>query len=180
MGFELTPNFHMFFVLIATCIAIYSFVRERIPLEVTSIALLTLLLLFWQVFPYMDGNGENSLDARAILSGFANPSLIAVMALLVIGQALIQTDAIRIVTGVFGFVSEKYALFAIYGILIFVMVLSAFVNNTPLVVIAIPMVQALAHSAGFSESRVMIPLSYVAIFGRDDDFGRVFDEFAGG
>ena len=38
-------------------------------------------------------------------------------------------------------------------------------NNTPLVVIAIPLMQALAMSAGLSESRLMIPLSYVAILG---------------
>ncbi len=159
------PSFHMWFVLAVTGVSIIFFVREKVPLEVTSIALLTLILLFGQFFPLLDANGRNLLDAMPLLAGFANPSLIAVLALLVMGQAMIQTDALHLITNVFAVHDKKLVWIAIIGIMVFVMVVSAFMNNTPLVIIAIPLVQVLAHSAGFAPSRIMMPLSYVAILG---------------
>lgn len=166
MDLILDPSFHMWFILGLTGLAIIAFTRDEIPLEITSVALLTILLLFGQLLPLGDANGKNQLDAMALLAGFANPSLIAVLALLVMGQGMIHTDALRIVTNVFA-VNKGYKRVwaAILGILLFVMIMSAFLNNTPLVIIAIPLIQALASSVGMAESRVMIPLSYVAILG---------------
>ncbi len=165
MGFLADPNMHMWFALIVTLLAIISFVRERVSLEVTSVGLLTALLLFGQMFPLSGENGQNLLSATPLLVGFANPSLIAVLALLVMGQAMIQTDALRIVTNGFSKAEGRSVWFAILGIFVFVMVVSAFMNNTPLVVIAIPLLQVLARSANLSISRFMIPLSYIAILG---------------
>lgn len=165
MNFALDPSFHMWAVLFLTVVAIFLFLREKIPLEISSVGILTTLLLFGQFFPLYNLNGTNMLNAAALLAGFANPSLIAVLALLVMGQAMIYTDALRPVTNLFVFGSKTGAKFSIIGILVFVLVVSAFMNNTPLVVLAIPLVQVLAHSMGLSESRMMIPLSYVAILG---------------
>ena len=143
----------MWFVLILTGLAIYSFAREKFPLEVTSVALLTILLLFGQFFPVPDANGRNQLDAMSLLSGFSNPSLVAVLALLVMGQAIIQTDALRPITRMFMISDKKFAWISIFGIFLFVMI------------IAIPLLQTLAMSGGFSDSRTMMPLSFVAILG---------------
>ncbi|MCB1556505.1 MAG: SLC13 family permease [Alphaproteobacteria bacterium] len=160
-----TSALHMWFVLILTALAIISFAREKFPLEVTSVALLTALLLFGQFFPVPDANGRNQLSAMALLSGFSNPSLVAVLALLVIGQGIIQTDALRPVTQMFVTSNRRWAWVSIFAIFVFVMAVSAFMNNTPLVIIAIPIMQALAASAGINDSRIMMPLSYVAILG---------------
>lgn len=159
------PDLHMWFVLFLMGAAIVSFVREKVSIDVTSVALLTALLVFGQLFPLEDAAGRNQLDAMALLAGFANPSLVAVLALLVMGQGMIQTDAIRALTNVFARTSEGMAMLSLFGILVFVMVFSGFLNNTPLVVIAIPVLQVLVQQIGMSESRMMIPLSYVAILG---------------
>ncbi len=155
----------MWFMLLLTAAAIYAFVREKTPLEVTSVILMTILLLYGQVFSITDDNGKNLLDPEVILSGFANPSLIAVLALLVMGQALIHTDSLRFITNLMVFKKPAYVWFSVILILIFVMVLSAFMNNTPLVIIAIPIIQSLLHTAHTPASRIMMPLSYVAILG---------------
>ncbi|MFK7839175.1 MAG: SLC13 family permease [Bdellovibrionales bacterium] len=165
MSFIIDPVYHMWFALLLTAAAIAAFIREKIPIEVTSIAILTALMLFGQIFPLLDDDGKNMIDPYALLAGFANPSLIAVLALLVMGQAMIQSDALRAVTSLLTFKEKKKAWFSIVLILIFVLVVSAFMNNTPLVIIAIPLLQVLANTVGMSESRVMIPLSYVAILG---------------
>ncbi len=165
MTYVQDTDFHMWFVLALTGLAVFFFSKEKYPLEVTSVALLTFLLLFGQLFPVYDANGNNMMDAQALLSGFANPALIAVLALLVMGQGVIQTDALRPLINLFVRETKKSVWLPISGILILVLVFSAFLNNTPLVVIAIPIMQALAVKAGMSESRMMIPLSYAAILG---------------
>ena len=165
MEFYLDPVFHMWFVLGLTLSAVVAFARDKWPLEVTSVAILTVLLLFGQFFPLLNAQGRNQLDAMTLLSGFANPSLVAVLALLVMGQAVIQTDALRPVSRLFQTDNKVLAWVSIISILVFVLSVSAFMNNTPLVILAIPIIQALANQVGMSESRIMIPLSYAAILG---------------
>lgn len=159
------PTFHTWFMLLLTGGAVYAFIKEKFPLEVTSIILVTILLLYGQIFPVFDSQENNLLNSKALLLGFANPSLIAVLALLVMGQGMIHTDSLRFLTSLFVFKNEKFAWFSIVLILIFVMVLSAFMNNTPLVIIAIPLIQSLLHTIKAPASRVMMPLSYIAILG---------------
>lgn len=165
MNFIVDPTIHMWVSLILTGVAIFLFAREKLPLEVTSITILTILLIFGQIFPLEDANGRNQLDAVALFSGFANPSLIAVLALLVMGQGIIQTDALSGFTRFFIPQSKSLAGITLVLLLVFVMVMSAFMNNTPLVVLAIPIMQTLAVSMGVSESRIMMPLSFAAILG---------------
>lgn len=165
MGFIIDPVFHMWFMLFLTAGAVYAFVREKLPLEVTSVILMTVLLLYGQIFAITDDDKNNLLDPEAILSGFANPSLIAVLALLVMGQGLIHTDSLRFLTNLLVSKRKAFAWISVILILIFVMVLSAFMNNTPLVIIAIPIIQSLLHTAHAPASRIMMPLSFVAILG---------------
>ncbi len=155
----------MWFFIVATCAAVFAFTREDIPLEVTSLCLLMALLVFGQLFPLNSLQGQNLLSPQSILIGFANPSLIAVLALLVMGQGMIQTNALSAVTNFFMTDNPRKAWYSIAGILIFVGSFSAFLNNTPLVILTIPLIQALAKSVGISQSRYMMPLSYVAILG---------------
>lgn len=165
MDWAVGIDVHMWFVLILTALAVGFFIWEKFPLEVTSIGLLTVLLLFGQLFPLENELGKNLLNADALLAGYANPSLIAVLALLVMGQAMIHTDSLRSLTGIFSTRTKLAAWMSMLTIFVLVMTVSAFMNNTPLVIIAIPLLQAIAHSIGMSQSRIMIPLSYVAILG---------------
>lgn len=158
-------NFHMWFVLIVTAVAVYLFAREKLPLEATSVVILTSLLLFGQLFPLPDANGKNQMNATDLLSGFSNPALLAVLALLVMGQAIIRTDALRVFVNFFVNNKRIPARVSIFIILLVVMFFSAFLNNTPLVILTIPIVQAIGLSAGIAESKIMMPLSYTAILG---------------
>ncbi len=165
MNILLDPSIHMWFGLLITVGAVISFMREKISIEITSLAVLTALLVFGQVFPLPDATGKNQLDPMSLLAGFANPSLIAVLALLVMGQGMIQTDSLRFITSNFAKAGAKKGWISIIALLIFVCVMSAFMNNTPLVVIAIPILQVLSNRVGLSDSRILIPLSYIAILG---------------
>ncbi|MGE4313527.1 MAG: SLC13 family permease [Pseudobdellovibrionaceae bacterium] len=165
--FVMPPELPMWIVLAMTVWVIWAFIREKQPIEMTCFFLLTALLLFGQFFPVTDAVGRNKLDAGALLAGFANPSLIAVMALLVMGQGILQTNALQSFSRVFVRAQGKLVYLAYFTILIGIAALSAFMNNTPLVILGIPVVQAMvAHSQNsLTDSSTMMPLSFVAILG---------------
>ncbi len=143
------------------------YVFERATMEMTSVGLICLLLVFFHFYPVVNAHVENSVDPVRILHGFSNPALITVLALLVVGQGMVRTGVLdhgaRVIlamarggTGVF---------FALFFSLTMVIIISAFLNNIPVVVIFIPIMQALAARFGQSASKWMIPLSYAAVFG---------------
>ena len=144
--------------------ALVSFARERWPLELTALAVIAALLVFFYVFPVPDADGRNQLAPARLLAGFASPALITVLALLVIGEGLKQTgvldQAAQVVFAIGGNAGRSIAI-----VLFLVMVISAFLNNIPVVVMFIPIMQALAARVGRSASSVMIPLSFVAVLG---------------
>jgi len=165
LAFLIDPAIHMWFGIFMVLVAFIMLSSDQLPLEVSSIVLLTVLMLFGQIFPLPDNWGDNQLSPAQLLLGFSNPSLIAVLALLVIGQALIQTAALTPITQVLLRMKGRLILLGLILIFVFVLVLSAFLNNTPLVIIAIPVLQAFGAKLQVCDSRLMIPLSFVAILG---------------
>lgn len=139
------------------------YVTEWLSLELTSLLLLSALLLLFHVAPVTQ-NGEVVLEAADLVRGFANPALLTVLALLVVGEAMIRTGALDSVADKVG--SPRMGVHrGIVMVLLGVALLSAFLNNTPVVVIFIPIMQALARSRNWPPSRLMMPLSFVAILG---------------
>lgn len=158
-------EFHMWFGIILTLLSVYSFAKEKISLEMTALSIVATLLIYGQIFPLNDVTGNNLLDPSGLLAGFANPSLMAVLALLIMGQGMLQTEALRPVTRLFMVKNKAWGKIAVILLILFVLVASAFMNNTPLVILAIPILQSLCSNVQISQSRVMIPLSFGAILG---------------
>lgn len=158
-------EFHMWFGILATLLAVYSFAKEKISLEMTALSIVAVLLIYGQIFPVVDATGANQLSPSNLLAGFANPSLMAVLALLIMGQGMLTTEALRPVIRLFKVRNKSFAKIAIVMIIIFVFAASAIMNNTPLVILAIPLLQSLCVDMNLSQSRYMIPLSFGAILG---------------
>jgi di/tricarboxylate transporter len=153
------------FTFLAVFVAVVLFATERIAIELSALAILGALLFYFEAFPLLDEGGRNALGAATLLQGFANPALIAVLALLVLGQGVIRTDALGWSTGYIlklTRVNVRLSFALAFGC---VLILSPFLNNTPVVVLFIPILQVLAHRLRHSASRVMMPLSFVAILG---------------
>ena len=163
MEFEIATTWQMWITMaiIAGAIAFYCY--EKIPLEVTSLGLLALLLTFFQLFPVLSREGENLLSAAELLKGFGNRALIAIIALLVVGQGLFQTGAFERPTRWLLQRGTERPVLMIVVVFVIVMVISAFLNNTPVVVMFIPIVAALAAQAGRPSSTVMMPLSFLCV-----------------
>lgn len=163
--FTLHADIHMWFSILLTGWAVYSFAKEKISLEMTALSIVAILLIYGQFFPLYDAAGRNQLNPSDLLAGFANPSLMAVLALLIMGQGILQTEALRPITSLFMVKKKIFAKLSVLAIIVFVMIASAFMNNTPLVILAIPILQTLCMKMKLSQSRVLIPLSFGAILG---------------
>ncbi len=161
----LDPSIHIAFVIAMLALVMTAFAWERYSLEVVAMATITVLLVFYQLFPVLDPFGRNMLSAEVLLAGFANPSLVAVVALLIIGQGLVQTNALNPAVRLLEKTSSKAPMIGMLIAYIIVLTISGMLNNTPLVIIFIPIIQALAVQARKPLASVMMPLSYVAILG---------------
>jgi len=163
--FILEPNLLMAATLFFVLLAMFLYAWGRMAMEIVSVGILGLLLVFYTIFPYLDSDGNNLLNPSKILAGFANPALITVLSLLVIGQAIVNTRSLEKATQFVVGLSPKNPFFSMVFALIFVLIISAFLNNTPVVVIFIPIMQILADRFSRSASAFMMPLSFVAILG---------------
>ncbi|MFZ8864715.1 MAG: SLC13 family permease [Rickettsiales bacterium] len=142
-----------------------SYSWEKISLELTSLLCITILILFFHFLPLLDYEDNILLEPTNILLGFANPALISIVSLLIIGQAIIQSNALNIIPSLLIKLAKNNAIIAILISLIMVISISAFMNNTPVVVIFIPIFAEIAKHLNISPSKIMIPLSYTAILG---------------
>jgi len=90
----LLPNMHALMVLVLVLVALVLFSRERIPLETSSLVVLVVLTIGFQLFPYtaVDGSTLKSID---FFQGFGHQALIAVSALMILGEGLIRSGALE-------------------------------------------------------------------------------------
>ncbi|MEM6650942.1 MAG: SLC13 family permease, partial [Pseudomonadota bacterium] len=123
------------------------------------------LLVFFTVFPLEGPEGENLLDAPHLLLGFASPALFAIMGLLIVGQGMYQSGALDYPTQVLVKAHARFRQYAVVAVFVFVMAVSAFLNNTPVVVMFVPIMAAVAAQGGIATSRLMMPLSFMSILG---------------
>ena len=122
---------------------IVAYALERWAVEVVSLmALVGWLVLFWAV-PMLTGT-QSPLGPDALLAGLANQALITVLALLVVGQGLFHTDALEKPTTLLARLGGRTGMGAIYLVLVAAMIASAFVNDTPIVVMFLPIITAIA------------------------------------
>jgi len=145
--------------------AIIFYALDRISMEITSLGTISILLLLFYFMPVLDSNGVNLLDLKNLLAGFSNPSLITILALLVIGQGMVQTGALETPAQIIVKHGISHPRRIILACLVSVMVISALLNNTPVVVIFIPIMITLMDKMDKSAGLILIPLSFVAILG---------------
>ncbi|MBC7279964.1 SLC13 family permease [Hoeflea sp.] len=158
------PELHLvatFLIIGATVIA---YASERWAMETVSLVSLSAILILFGAVPYSGADGA-VLSTERLLSGFSNPALITVIALLIVGQGLFATDAMEAPARRLGKMGGSVTFRPILFILVGAAVISAFLNNTPVVVIFIPILVVIAAQRSISASRVFIPLSFITILG---------------
>ncbi|MGD8962377.1 MAG: SLC13 family permease [Desulfobacterales bacterium] len=132
-------------------VAMILLVTEKLPVDLTSIGIMVVLVL------------SGILAPKEAIAGFASPAVITVGSMFLISRGMIRTGAV-------GFISQKVIDYsrgkpglAIFLILVIVGTASAFINNTPVVVLFIPIILSLSCELKFSPSKFLIPISYASI-----------------
>lgn len=105
------------------------------------------------------------LDAEAAYSVFSNSAPIVIGAMFVLSGALIRTGVIQRVADAIMARAEKRPRLAIVEVLLGALVASAFLNNTPVVVVLLPIMMKLADVTGINAKKLLMPLSIVAVLG---------------
>ena len=149
----LTPDLEALLSLAVVLLMFVLFVRETYPTEVVALGGATLLLVLG-LLPYQ--------DALAVLS---NPAPWTIAAMFVVMGALVRTGGLDWFTQEAKRRSVGRPMLGIAVMLGFVILASAFVSNTPVVVVMIPVFVQLCQSMDMFPSRLLIPLSYAAILG---------------
>ena len=129
------------------------FLREAYPTEVVALIGVA-VLLGTGILPYS--------DALAVLS---NPAPWTIAAMFIVMGALVRTGALDWFTKHAERNVKNRPKLAIAGLVGFVAIASAFVSNTPVVVVMIPVFVQLARKMRLTASKLLIPLSYAAILG---------------
>ncbi len=159
------PSLQMWLTFGVIGAALVLYMQERVALELTSLGVVCALIVLFQILPLPGPNGTNSLGPERLLAGFASPALVTVLALLVIGQGLVRTGLLDAAAGLVLRLSRGGGLATMLLVLVAVAAVSAFLNNIPVVVIFVPIMQAVSEHLGRPAGKVMIPLSFAAILG---------------
>ena len=151
-----------FAIILATVIA---YAIDRISLDIVSALSLVALLVLFTIWPLPEDFNGHVFGHEDLLSGFASSALFAIMGLLIIGQGLFQSGALEHPTERLLRLYDTRPLATTGAVFLVVMVISAFLNNTPVVVMFIPIVAAMTAQSKIPASRLMMPLSFLSIFG---------------
>lgn len=129
------------------------FVTETFTLDVTALLLLSILFLLGYLSP------------TEAVSGFSNPAVITIAFLFVLSHALQKTGVLEYIVIRVNRLASRSKILGTAVYLIAIGITSAFVNNTAIVAIFMPVTIRLAHTYQVSPSKMLIPLSYAAILG---------------
>ena len=129
------------------------FVGELFPLDVTALSILAVVLVLGYISP------------EEAISGFANPAVITIALLFVLSHALQKSGILEYMVIRLNKLTERSRFLGLFVFLISVALASAFVNNTAIVAIFIPLTIRLAQKYNLSPSKLLMPLSYIAIIG---------------
>ncbi len=149
----LPPPGGAFMALAVVAVMFILFIRETYPTEVVAIAGAAVLLLTG-VLPY-----------EAALPVLSNPAPWTIAAMFIVMGALVRTGALNAFTKFAERNARTRPALAIGLLMGFVLLSSAIVSNTPVVVVMIPVFVQIARAMQVPASRLLIPLSYAAVLG---------------
>ncbi len=146
-------------IYIILTVVVVAFFREWGTPDLVAIAAMGAVLLLG-ILPLTDTDTE-----RGLLSVFSNGAPITIACMFVLSAGLERTGAIDAMGRFFTKVAGQSELRVLLVLMLMGAVLSAFVNNTPIVVVFLPIVLAHARATKLRASKLLIPLSFASILG---------------
>lgn len=132
-------------------LTLYLLVTEKISVDLTAVGIMVLLVV------------SRILTPKEAVMGFANPAVITVGAMFIVSKGLLRTGGVEFIGRRIVKIARANLGLALALILFTVAIASAFINNTPVVILFIPVVMSMCCDLGLSPSKFLIPVSYASI-----------------
>ena len=156
-------GFHAYAVMALVVLALILFASERVPLASSSLLILVLLTLLFEIFPFEGSRGP--LRADALFLGFGHQALVAVCALMIAGQALVRTGALEPIGRQLARWWSLRPLLTFLATLVIGAMLSAFINNTPVVILLLPILISVSLKTSTPASDLLLPMGLATSIG---------------
>lgn len=153
-------SWEIVFVCLVLLGALAAFISERMPTDQVALTVLA-AILGASVLPF----SETLPTVHELLTVFSNPAPMTIAAMFILSAALEKTGVIELLASALGRLTEFGYRRFLLALVLFVATISAFINNTPVVMVFMPVILTLSRSLGVASSKLLIPLSYASIFG---------------
>ncbi len=167
------PSYHALAAMVVTIGMFVGFVRGRMSIEIVSLLTIAVIAVGLYFFPIqtidpITGIVEEAspTDGLALaFGGFGHYALITICALMIMGRGLVVTGALEPAARILERVFKINLQFGLFVSLLIALVLSMFVNNTPVLVLMIPIFAALAQRGAMPTSKTLMPLNAASLIG---------------
>lgn len=156
------PGAHAVAALILTVVALILFTRDRIPLESSSLLVVILLVIGFQIFPYQGGVALRPADFIAM---FGHEALVTIIALMIVGKGVETTGALRPLGLYMSRAWSERPKLALLSTLVAAGLLSAFLNNTPIVVMLLPVLVGVSIRTRTPATGILMPMGFATLIG---------------
>ena len=146
-------NLDIIILILVLFSSVIAFFKEWLPLEVTALSATGILLL------------TDIITVEEMLSGFSNKAVIIIGAIFIISKSLVKTGFLEVIADKLYNKAGDNKWFIIFVFLVTTSIISGFINNTAAVAIFIPLAINLCQKFHISPTKILLPLSYAAIFG---------------
>lgn len=143
----------MIIVLVVLVMAIVLFATEKLPIDVVALLIMAILII------------TGVLTPEEGVSGFSNSATITVASMFILSAALFKSGAVVGIGNKMASLFQRNFWVAIIATMLVVGAISAFINNTPVVAIFIPILAGAAAKSGHNLSKMLMPLSFASMFG---------------
>lgn len=151
-------------VMIVFAVGVFAvFIWDRWPIATVSLAVLALIPVGFVLAPYAGADGP--VDPTRFFAGLGHPALVAICALMVLGQALVVTGALEpMARRLSAWVTQRPRT-ALLAVLLGAAGVSGLINDTPVVVLLIPLILAAATRASVPPGAMLLPMNYAVLMG---------------
>jgi di/tricarboxylate transporter len=154
---------HAIAVLALTAAAFVLFATEKLPIESTSLLILVLLTVGFQLFPFAGAQG--TVVATDFFLGFGHEALVAICGLMLLGRGLVVTGALEPAARLLARMLEAAPQSALLVVLVLCAGASGVLNDTPIVVLMLPILVGAALRAKSTPTRTLLPMNYAVLIG---------------
>ncbi len=150
--------------MIVFAVAVFAvFIWDRWPIATVSLFVLAAIPLGFVLAPLADAQGP--VDPTRFFLGLGHPALVAICALMVLGQALVVTGALEPVARRLSTWVTRRPRLALLAVLLGAASVSGLINDTPVVVLLIPLILAAAARARVAAGAMLLPMNYAVLMG---------------